>query len=412
MKAQIFSVGTEILLGNITDTNSKFIGQKLTEYGIDVYKMVTIGDNFDRLYQEMKNAYGKVDYIFVTGGLGPTEDDISKEVAIKVIGKEDQVEIDKKSKERIESYFSNNKKAVKVNLKQAKFPKGAIILDNDKGTAPGCIMGDKTKIILLPGPPREMEYMFENKLSSYLKKDAIIKSKNLRIGLLGEWDMANRIDLSSTNPTISPYFDNEGGFLRITAKAKSEKEADFLLNEKEKEVKNVFGNFGIVLLAAIFTLACLTTCIGLITSGGEYFESLFNQKLSYRKWVLVWTLFSFLMANFGLNKLLEFSVPLLTIIYPVALVLILMGISHDFINYSKESYLFTASLSVLIPLVEVLNNSFGIKLWFVTNLVESLPLYKEGLSWLLPSLFVLVITTVVFKFLYTFKENEKIKERY
>lgn len=242
MKAQIFSVGTEILLGNITDTNSKFIGQKLTEYGIDVYKMTTIGDNFDRLYQAMKNAYGKVDYIFVTGGLGPTEDDISKEVAIKVIGKEDQVEIDKKSKERIKSYFSNNKKAVKVNLKQAKFPKGAIILDNDKGTAPGCIMGDNTKIILLPGPPREMEYMFENKLSSYLKKDAIIKSKNLRIGLLGEWDMANRIDLSSTNPTISPYFDNEGGFLRITAKAKSEKEADFLLNEKEKEVKNVFGN--------------------------------------------------------------------------------------------------------------------------------------------------------------------------
>lgn len=242
MKAQIFSVGTEILLGNITDTNSKFIGQKLTEYGIDVYKMVTIGDNFDRLYQAMKNAYGKVDYIFVTGGLGPTEDDISKEVAIKVIGKEDQVEIDKKSKERIESYFSNNKKAVKVNLKQAKFPKGAIILDNDKGTAPGCIMGEKSKIILLPGPPREMEYMFENKLSTYLKKDAIIKSKNLRIGLLGEWDMANRIDLSSTNPTISPYFDNEGGFLRITAKAKSEKEADLLLNEKEKEVKNIFGN--------------------------------------------------------------------------------------------------------------------------------------------------------------------------
>ena len=242
MEAQIFSVGTEILLGNITDTNSKFIGQKLTEYGIDVYKMLTIGDNFDRLFKEMKNAYEKVDYIFITGGLGPTEDDISKEVAIKVIGKEDQVEIDKKSKERIESYFSNNKKAVKVNLKQAKFPKGAIILDNDKGTAPGCIIGDKTKIILLPGPPREMEYMFENKLSSYLKKDAIIKSKNLRIGLLGEWDMANRIDLSSTNPTISPYFDNEGGFLRITAKAKSEKEADFLLNEKEKEVKNVFGN--------------------------------------------------------------------------------------------------------------------------------------------------------------------------
>lgn len=156
----------------------------------------------------------------------------------------------------------------------------------------------------------------------------------------------------------------------------------------------------------------LTTCIGLITSGGEYFESLFNHKLSYRKWVFVWTLFSFLMANFGLNKLLAFSVPLLTIIYPVALVLILMGISHDFVNYSKESYLFTASLSVFLPFVEVLNNSFGIKLWFVTNLVESLPLYKEGLSWLLPSLLVLVISTAVFKFLETFHEDAKVKERY
>ena len=89
-----------------------------------------------------------------------------------------------------------------------------------------------------------------------------------------------------------------------------------------------------------------------------------------------------------------------------------MGISHVFVNYSKESYLFTASLSVFLPFVEVLNNSFGIKLWFVTNLVESLPLYKEGLSWLLPSLLVLVISTAVFKYLETFHEDAKVKERY
>lgn len=177
-------------------------------------------------------------------------------------------------------------------------------------------------------------------------------------------------------------------------------------------VKSVFGNFGIVLLAAIFTLACLTTCVGLITSGGEYFETLFNHKLSYRKWVLVWTLFSFLMANFGLNKLLEFSVPLLTVIYPVALVLIVMGISHDLVKYSKESYMFAAFVSVFLPLVEVLNKSFGINLGFLTRLVEYLPLYKEGLSWLLPTFFVLVIVTAVFKLLDTFKENEKVQERY
>ena len=242
MKAQIFSVGTEILLGNITDTNSQFIARKLTEFGIDVYKMTSIGDNFERLYKALKDALGKVDYIFVTGGLGPTEDDISKEVAIKVLGKEKQVVVDERSKKRLEDYFYKKKKAMNVNLKQAKFPKDAIILDNDRGTAPGCIMGDETKIILLPGPPREMEYMFVNKLEGHLKKDAIIKSKNLRIGLLGEWDMANRIDLSSANPTISPYFDNEGGFLRITAKAKSDKEAQKLLDEKEKEVKKVFKN--------------------------------------------------------------------------------------------------------------------------------------------------------------------------
>lgn len=242
MKAQIFSVGTEILLGNITDTNSQYIAKKLTEFGIDVYKMVTVGDNFERLYEAIKDTLGKVDYIFITGGLGPTEDDISKEVAIKALGEEDQVVVDEKSKKRIEDYFYKNKKALNINLKQAKFPKNAIILDNDRGTAPGCIMGKKTKIILLPGPPREMEYMFENKLVNYLKKDSIIKSKNLRIGLLGEWDMASRIDLSSTNPTISPYFDDEGGFLRITAKADNETEAERLLEKKEKEVEKVFKN--------------------------------------------------------------------------------------------------------------------------------------------------------------------------
>lgn len=240
MKAQILSVGTEILLGNITNTNSQYIARRLSDFGIDVYKMITVGDNFNRLYEEMKNSIGKLDYIFVTGGLGPTADDITKEVAIKVLGKEDDVIVDEKWMKKLDQYFSHNNKALDINVKQAKFPKDAIILENDVGTAPGSIMGDKTKIVLLPGPPREMKYMFENKLIAYLKKDYVIKSKILRIALLGEWDMANRIDLSSKNPTISPYFDNQGGFLRITAKAENEGKADELLMEKENEVKKVF----------------------------------------------------------------------------------------------------------------------------------------------------------------------------
>lgn len=238
MKAQIISVGTEILLGNITDTNSKYLANKLTELGIDVFKMTTIGDNPDRLFKAMKEAVEEVDYVFTTGGLGPTEDDITKEIAIKVLGQENQVCVDQRSKQRLESYFSNKKKAMNVNIKQAIFPKDAIILDNDKGTAPGCIL--KNKIILLPGPPREMNYMFENKLVKHLNYNSVIKSRNLKIALLGEWDMANRIDLTSKNPTISPYFDNQGGYLRITAKAKSNEEADRLLDKKEKEVKEVF----------------------------------------------------------------------------------------------------------------------------------------------------------------------------
>lgn len=238
MKAQIISVGTEILLGNITDTNSKYLANKLTELGIDVFKMTTVGDNPDRLFKAMKEAVEEVDYVFTTGGLGPTEDDITKEIAIKVLGQENQVCVDKRSKQRLESYFSNKKKAMNVNIKQAMFPKDAIILDNDKGTAPGCIL--KNKIILLPGPPREMNYMFENKLVKHLNYNSVIKSRNLKIALLGEWDMANRIDLTSKNPTISPYFNNQGGYLRITAKAKSNEEADRLLDKKEKEVKEVF----------------------------------------------------------------------------------------------------------------------------------------------------------------------------
>lgn len=177
-------------------------------------------------------------------------------------------------------------------------------------------------------------------------------------------------------------------------------------------VRMALGDFGLVLLALIFTLACLTTCVGLITSGGEYFENLFNKRLSYRTWVFIWTLFSFLMANFGLNKLLAISVPLLQIIYPVALVLILMGISHSFLSYNKFSYLLAAGVSVGLPLVEVLEKTFKLRLGFVTSLVEELPLYKEGLSWLLPTLAVLALSHLLFKLLESFLEVDKVRSKY
>ena len=179
-----------------------------------------------------------------------------------------------------------------------------------------------------------------------------------------------------------------------------------------ESIKLVLGDFGLVLLAFIFTLACLTTCVGLITSGGEYFEKLFNNKLSYKAWVYIWTLFSFVMANFGLNKLLAFSVPLLQIIYPVALVLIVMGISHKYLNYSKVSYVSSAVVAVGLPLVEVLDKTFHINFGFVTNFVKSLALYEEGLAWLLPTIFVLVFTSLAVKVVESFIEVDKIRQKY
>lgn len=179
-----------------------------------------------------------------------------------------------------------------------------------------------------------------------------------------------------------------------------------------ESIKLVLGDFGLVLLAFIFTLACLTTCVGLITIGGEYFEKLFNNKLSYKAWVYIWTLFSFVMANFGLNKLLAFSVPLLQIIYPVALVLIVMGISHKYLNYSKVSYVSSAVVAIGLPLVEVLDKTFNINFGFVTNFVKSLALYEEGLAWLLPTIFVLVLTSLVVKVMESFIEVDKIRQKY
>lgn len=164
-----------------------------------------------------------------------------------------------------------------------------------------------------------------------------------------------------------------------------------------KAVRLALGNSGLVLLALIFTLACLTTCIGLISSGSEYFCSLFNNKLSYRRWVFLWTFFSFVMANFGLNKLLAFSVPLLTVIYPVALVLIFMGVTNNFVKYSKYSYKFSAFFAVGLPLVSVMSSTFKMTIPFLTNFEGSLPLASYGLSWLLPSLAVIFVVEPVSK---------------
>lgn len=241
MKAIIYSVGTEILLGSILDSNSQFIASRLADLGINLYKMVTVGDNPERLYEALNEAKGKYDYVFVSGGLGPTEDDITKETVVKVLGLEDEIILDDDSYDELKKYFDNKNTAMKVNKKQALFPKSAIVLKNEEGTAPGCIMGDKTKYILMPGPPNELRAMFDGEVVRRLSTDQIIRSINCKIAILGEWDVASRIDLSQTNPTISPYAKSSGVELRVTASADKEEKVYQALDRGVKMVRKTFG---------------------------------------------------------------------------------------------------------------------------------------------------------------------------
>lgn len=162
-------------------------------------------------------------------------------------------------------------------------------------------------------------------------------------------------------------------------------------------VKAGFGNWGLILLAFVFTLACLTTCIGLITSCAEYFTTLFKGHLNYQYWVLILSVFSFVVANFGLNKILAFSYPLLITIYPLALTLIILGVSHDKINYTHLTYILATVVSITIPFIHVLANDFKLSIPILTSLEDKLPLAKEGLSFILPTVIIVIFSEIINK---------------
>ena len=246
MKAEIITVGTEILLGDILNTNCRYLSRELAAMGIEMYYQITVGDNEERLLKTLDESLNRSDIVICTGGLGPTEDDITKEVCAKYFGYE--LELHKPSLDAmIERFKHMNRVPTKNNEKQAYFPKEAYILKNDNGTAPGCIMEKEGKmIVVLPGPPREMESMFENYVKPYLSKltDDVIESEVLRIIGVGESkvesDILDIID-SQTNPTIATYAKGYECTLRITAKAKSVEEAKELIKPMSDEMKRRFG---------------------------------------------------------------------------------------------------------------------------------------------------------------------------
>lgn len=246
MKAEIITVGTEILLGDILNTNCRYLSRELAAMGIEMYYQITVGDNEERLLKTLEESLNRSDIVICTGGLGPTEDDITKEVCAKYFGY--KLELHKPSLDAmIERFKHMNRVPTKNNEKQAYFPKEAYILKSDNGTAPGCIMEKEGKmIVVLPGPPKEMESMFENYVKPYLSKltDDVIESEVLRIIGVGESKVENDIlDIidSQTNPTIATYAKGYECTLRITAKAKSVEEAKELIKPMSDEMKRRFG---------------------------------------------------------------------------------------------------------------------------------------------------------------------------
>lgn len=247
MIVELISVGTEILLGNIVNTNAAYLSEKCAQLGLSLYYQTVVGDNPDRLEETLKLALERSDIVILGGGLGPTKDDLTKEAAARVLGK--KLVEDPRSREMIQKFFDTRgiKEITDNNWKQALVPEGAIVVDNDNGTAPGLILEEREKtLILLPGPPGEMKPMFEKDIFPYLnqKQPEIIVSEMIKICGMGESRVETMIaDLieKQTNPTIATYAKIGEVHLRLTAKAADEAAARKLMKPVIRELKVRFG---------------------------------------------------------------------------------------------------------------------------------------------------------------------------
>ena len=249
MKSAIFSVGTEILFGQITNTNTVYLSQKLNQMGIDVLYHETVGDNPGRVKEVLARLLTEVDLVITTGGLGPTQDDLTKEMAAEVMGAE--LQIDEKSLEKIQSYFAKTGRVMTDNnIKQANLPteKDGFILPNDAGTAPGCVFVKDGKIVVcLPGPPREMTKMFEDSVVPYLHTltNEVIYSDMVRVFGPGESQLETMLEgliTGQTDPTLATYAKEGECSVRITSKRGTMEEAKAAVEEMAEKVTAILGD--------------------------------------------------------------------------------------------------------------------------------------------------------------------------
>ena len=245
--AELIAVGTELLLGNIANTDAQMISQGLSQLGINVYYHTVVGDNPQRVRQAVDIARGRADILITTGGLGPTCDDLTKVAVAQAFGKE--LVYHEPSAQRIRERFAQRGTPVtENNFQQAMVPEGCTVLDNDWGTAPGvAFQADGTHVLMLPGPPRECEMMFRHRALPYLQQlaDGVIASRTVKTFGIGESaaeallrDLMNALH----NPTLAPYAKPTGTELRITAHAPTREEALRLIAPVEEQVKAILGD--------------------------------------------------------------------------------------------------------------------------------------------------------------------------
>lgn len=247
MTVELICVGTEILLGNIVNTNAAYMAEKCAMLGLSMYYQSVVGDNPGRLEELLKTAKDRSDVIILCGGLGPTQDDLTKETAAKVM-KKTLVE-DTHARQEIEAFLTKRgRKITENNWKQALVPEGSIVLYNSNGTAPGIIMEEEnTRMILLPGPPNELIPMFEEQVYPYLNKlqPEIICSKMVKLCGIGESTAETEIlDLieQQENPTVAPYAKTGEVHLRLTARAETKEKAFSMIEPLEQELRKRFGS--------------------------------------------------------------------------------------------------------------------------------------------------------------------------
>ena len=250
MRAEILCVGSELLLGQITDTNAVYIAQELARAGVDLYRKQTVGDNLDRITDCIQGALSRADVLVITGGLGPTTDDLTREAIAKALGVE--LEFHEELAATLRGFFKNRDiQMVETFLRQAYVPAGARAFDNPAGTAPGVLWDKDGKLIFaVPGVPKEMRAMMQGTIiPTLLEKSGgtrkIIVSRVLRTFGVGESGLADEVEdilTSATNPTVAPLiFGNTEVHLRMTAKATNEAEATQLLDAMEDRLRERVG---------------------------------------------------------------------------------------------------------------------------------------------------------------------------